>query len=574
MLISLASAKMSSWQRFSGLGLQAQGRLTRLMLLHRLAMEAELQGLRSRAEFFWREFERKLTRALLIRDLSQTFSADFGGPEPAARMGIQDFCEHLINEVFIDTQCAFFNGYSEQDQNPKPDAREFYHLDRLWSLLDVLDVEDDLKLQLLGDAAEYRIQVCCNAEKWDEANSGATDLLRRFPKNLKFQELRASLEFARATAGLKQVESEEANRSDAKRLEEPIQALEQMCKQFPSTARPYELAGRLHRIRAVKLANGGKPADSLLAIEKAAAYDPSIDTLDDDRAKVGSLMKELQQRMSEVLKAVASRPNTSLNYEGAQLKRQAEAGFAPSLTYRQSKEAQDLTAKSQSAQLRTIWRRIGLAEPAEDVWDVQAKLLIEATNEAMSQRPEDSVSLDRAWSSIAEHDPRVAALDTERITGFLKERFLSQNDSKPQTSTDVPRFSVSEAPRNAGIPFGFWVFSSRDIRLKVQCVLACALLLLAGALALRNKIDFRQRESAWQQIQEAASRGDDFAVVEGSESFLDSSPSRSDPRTQQVESLYKSSLFRWFSRLPGQPDSSALAHVYHFRRLFGTGGSI
>jgi len=139
--------------------------------------------------------------------------------------------------------------------------------------------------------------------------------------------------------------------------------------QFPSTARPYELAGRLHRIRAVKLANGGKLADALLAIEKAAAYDPSIDTLDEDRAKVGSMMKDLQQRMNELLRTIASR-QTLLSLRGLQLQRDAMAGFAPSLDYRKSKEAEEITANPER-QLRTIWRRIGLAEPDEDVWDAQ-----------------------------------------------------------------------------------------------------------------------------------------------------------------------------------------------------------
>jgi len=563
---------MGNWQRFSGWRLDARGRLTRLMLLHRIAVESELEGLWTRADFFWGEFRRKLNPVALMNDLSQTFPGELGSSELATALSVQTFCLHLFNEVFVDAQCAFFNGYSERDQNPKPDWRQFDHLDHLSALLDVLEVDENFKLQLLGEATERRVQTCSSAGKWDDAKRHAADLLKRFPKSLQYQEMLASLEFARATVNLKQVESEQANRTDAAVLRPPIEALERMCIQFPSTARPYELAGRLHRIRAVKLANGGKLADALLAIEKAAAYDPSIDTLDEDRAKVGSMMKDLQQRMNELLRTIASRPNATLNYEGLQLQRDAMAGFAPSLDYRKSKEAEEITAKSQSAQLRTIWRRIGLAEPDEDVWDAQVNHLFEAMNAAMAQQPKNPASLDLVWNSIAEHDPRVAALDGVLITSFLKQRFFSQSDSPPRTPTDSPQLPVTDAPTSSGIPFGFWAFSRRDIRLKIQCVLACTLLLLVGILAIKNTIKVRQRETAWQQIEEANNRGDDFAVVKGSEVFFDSSPPKSDQRIHQVEAMYKSALLRWFSCLPGEPDSEALVHIRRFRSLFGAGG--
>ena len=56
-LLSLASKKLSFVQRFLGVGLSPPEQLSRLLLMHKLAVEAELAARWQRADFFWRQVD-------------------------------------------------------------------------------------------------------------------------------------------------------------------------------------------------------------------------------------------------------------------------------------------------------------------------------------------------------------------------------------------------------------------------------------------------------------------------------------------------------------------------------------
>src|SRR5215469_1217347 len=56
------SLPLTWWQRLAGWRLAPDQRVARLLLLHRLAFEAEMEGQFRRADFFWREALAQLGR--------------------------------------------------------------------------------------------------------------------------------------------------------------------------------------------------------------------------------------------------------------------------------------------------------------------------------------------------------------------------------------------------------------------------------------------------------------------------------------------------------------------------------
>jgi hypothetical protein len=541
-------------------------------MLHRFAIEAEMEGRWDRADFFWQELQAKLAQPQFRTDLAETLSSPTTPARKKSELEPGEVYRHLVNEVFIDTHCAFYNSYSQQTAKTTPKSRQFAHLGYVTRLLDLSGASQDEQFQLVGEATEDRIRVCCDAGDWNQAVELASGLLKRFPDRLHYQEMKASLEFGRATHKLKNSESESANLSDADRVAPAIKILEEMCEKYPSTVAPYELAGRLHRLRAVKLANGGKLSEALLEIEKAAAYYPGLESLGEDRAKLGEMMQNLQKQVRAVLASIAARPNASLNYKGKQLKREADRGLGPALAYQKSEQAKAIGQRAESAQLRTIWRRIGLAEPA-DRWDERASRLISALSRIIEGKPEHMTAVERFWKSLAEGEPDLAALDYTPIRSFLRDRLFPGVAATPESRPiAAPILPVPTAGRRSKMPFGYWLFNGKDLRIKLQSALALALLLLASTLTVRDMRRARARESAWSQVQQASLKGDDFGVVTGCEAFFSAVPRNEDPRTQEARALYQGAIVRWFSRLPGKPDGNALSHIERYRDLMKEGG--
>lgn len=563
----LCGSGLTRFQRLSGWRLDGQGRLARLLALHRFAIEAEIEGRWARADFFWTEVHAKLARPVVREDLAAMFGRGLTRTGDNCELGIGEIYRHLLDEVFVDTHCAFYNGYWQQTIKATPKSRQFCHLDYLAKLLDVSGASTSEQSQLLGEATEQRISVCRDSGDWNQAVELASSLLKRFPDRLEYQEMRASLEFARATHALKESDSESANLSEAAGLEPATDALDKMCEAYPSTASAYELAGRLHRIRGTRLVKGGKISDAMVEIEKAAAYDSGLEGITEDRTRLAEMMENLQKQMRVVQAAIAARSNATLSYQGQQLKQEAEKGSGAALAYQRSQHAKTVAERAQKAQLRTIWRRIGLAEPA-DRWDERANCLGRALNSIIALQAKDMSAVDRQWKSMIESDPDLAALDFSLISQFLGKRLFpsTETTSEPPPALVLP---VSKAERRSQIPFAYWVFNGGDLRTKIQSALAVVLLLLAVALTTRDASLVRVREKAWQQIQESSLKGDDIGVITGSESFFSASPRKDDRRLTGARTLYQAAILRWFSRLPGEPDANALYHIRRYRSLVG-----
>lgn len=97
-LLTSASAPLPFHQRALARGLTPEGRIRRVVWMHAQAFSAELAGQEERADYFWERGAAALG-ALLADPAAQ-----------ATSLG-RDLPARLLDELFIDTHCAFYNGH-------------------------------------------------------------------------------------------------------------------------------------------------------------------------------------------------------------------------------------------------------------------------------------------------------------------------------------------------------------------------------------------------------------------------------------------------------------------------------
>jgi hypothetical protein len=559
---------LGRFERVTGWKLTPRGRLARLFLFHREALSSEQAGNWKAADFYFTEILHQLKATPPESEVWDALIELFSPAQRSASDGKQ-FYSRMVDEIFIDTHCAFYNAYSRLNelQKPDPESRQSVHLKFVTQWLEFSQAPEDVRFAIVGGAMRDRVDAFARAEQWDAAVSGAADLLQAFLQRDEFVQLSADLQFARALKVLSKGDGETVQESNARSLERSIASLEQLRARYPDSVSLYRLISQLYRIRAVNLANAGLPSDALLANQKALAYWP-LEEAEKDRPQLEELMSNMISGVKGMVKQLASRPNAYLNAHGLRLKRQADAGFAPASNYAKSDEAKTLSTKSYEARNRDIWKRVGLAPPPDRWPDRAAKLVagMVRVQEITQDAPE---KIESTWRQLVGNDP-----DLANIEGALIRRFLVARDS-PDPPKEIPKpaapilpVAAPVPPRGKGSePILYWAFSGQNIGLKVQAGAAIVLVLLAFALTWRQHAQEQIRESAWSRMENAAMMGDDLATVVACETFFSTSPVASDPRALHARDLYRASLVRWFGQIPGDPDANALVHVGRFREL-------
>lgn len=573
-LLALANKEFTTWERFLGWKLGAPGRIGRVLLHHRLAMAAELEAQWQRADFFWNEVHKviksvceqpEVWAALVEVVAKESGVAIMNDPEQLRR--------HLVEEIFIDTHCAFYNGRVQQIEKRDPEYRAFVHINYIKRLIDSLALPADEYLAVLNPPAELIVKLYQEAKQWDQAIEVCTDMLNRYPHLVDYQDRLASLHFTKTQTKLNNGKSESQNLQDAKTLQATITILEGLRKKYPHNVTIFEILGHLHHLCAVKLANGKRLSDALVEVQKALMFNPYLEAAKETRTTLGDMMRNLQAQVAVLKAQLAKRPNATLSEEGRRMQYEAQRGFKPLEEYNRSPEAEETASGFQLAYARRVWQDIGLAEP-ENRWDERARMLLNALSIIISNPPADKDDLARAWVAVAAQHANLTELDAVRICAFLEHRLFGAADETPVTKTAA---SPSGAPaltatatnhRQAGEPFGYWFFSRQGIRIKLQAAIAIVLLLVAGGFAISESLNRRARDTAYHQILEAAGNQDYLSVIEGTEVFF-SNPilSGKDGRENQVKKLYDEALVRWFVTQRGEPDADTQAHIERYRKL-------
>ncbi len=551
-ILALADHAWTQVERLLGWGLDDRNRLGRVLRQHREAVAAERQGRWQRADFFWNVAHRGLHSLAGQRRLWAELSAElrFDG---ADQLGDPDnLRQRLIEEVFIDGHCAFYNGrFGDPEDEIAPDDRAFSHAARLAALVELCLCTPADQLAILGPTAELRIEVHEKREEWEKAIGDCQDFLRRFPDDVEFQNRLILLHLQAAHAQLKNGDDESSARADAATIQRHIGTLDELRRRAETNLLVYQTLGHLYSQCAVCLANSRELADAVDAAERALTFQPL------DRG-INALHKQLTKAMEKLVPQVyvleARQPNAYLNADGQMLQKQVRR-FERADKFADTAAAQHIREGFKRAQARALWRAIGLDEPA-DRPNERALALLAAVGKILGRSPKNRKSLARAWENVASGE--LAELDSQLIVEFLKSRpskkrveeALSEPAPGPPAD-DGPAPLVLASPRSRRwgdrVPVWEWLLSRESLWFKGQVLAAVVLLLLAGRWSLEEGGQREVRDSAYEQILAASADGERLALLEAAQTFLAAPPPHGprDAREQKVWDLYRENLTRW-----------------------------
>ncbi|NEO44390.1 MAG: hypothetical protein F6K55_09740 [Moorea sp. SIO4A3] len=595
-LLALANKKFTRWERLVGWKLDGLGQIGRLLLQHRLAIEAELAAQWQRADFLWNQVQIEIKTLLTKDDVWQSLvSAIADQPGVEVMNHPIKLRQRLVHELLIDTHSAFYNGLTKQPENLSLKDRAFVHIDYIQELLELSALSGDDLLKVLALPWKKRIALYIEEQKWQQAIDLCSNRLKYFPDSIDYQNELAEVHFSATLAKLGKGKSEAQQLKDAKRLQDGINHLEKLSKDYPYNLRIFELLGHLHHLRAISLGNGSHLAEALTAVQKALVYNPYLKEVFETRNQLVETMNMLQAQMKEVEAKLATQFNASLNEKGQRLRAEASKGFAPMNAYMKSAKAKETMYGLKIAQAMSLWQRIGLPEPQESFnnsspavmhtqsgeelptestthWGRQALVLLDGLNLIFNNPPQNQWDLAAAWEAVVAKKPELAELDSGLIYTFLDRKLFRSTEEPvtPETSiplSELPQLTpVSVKPKQGAEPFLPWLFSHQDIRIKVQAAVASVLVLTAGGLTIQDKLIRSTRDTAYRQILEAEQQQDHLSVIKGAEKFFANSPiSGKDQRDRQVMQLYSEALVRWVAQQEDPLDHKDQKHLDRYR---------
>ena len=595
-ILALANQDFTRWERLVGWQLDAPGQIGRLLLQHRLAMEAELAAQWQRADFFWNQVHIEI-KALSTKDDIWQSLVSVVADEPGVEV-MDDpvqLRQRLVDELLIDTHSAFYNGLAQQVEKLSLKDRAFVHLNYIQQLLELSALSGDSLLSVLGEPWEKWITLSKEAGKWKQAIQFCTSRLKYFPDAIDYQNELAEVHFTATLAKLGKGKSEAQHLKDGKRLQNGINQLEKLSQDYPYNLRLFELLGHLHHLRAISLGNGSHLAEALTAVQKALTYNPYLEKASETRNQLVGTMQQLQAQMKEVEARLAGQFNARLNEKGQRLRTEASKGFAPMNTYIKSAAAKETMYALKIAQAISLWQSIGLPKPKESLnssspavmytqsgkelstesttdWGRQALLLLDGLHLIFNNPPQNQWDLAAAWEAVVAKKPELAQFDSGLIYTFLDRKLFRSMEEPvtPETSvplSELPRLTPVSVERKRGAePFLPWLFSHQDLRIKVQAAVATVLVLTAGGLTIQDRSIRSTRDTAYQQILEAEQQEDHLSVIKGAEEFFANSPlSGKGERDRQVMQLYSEAVVRWVAQQEEPLDNEVQKHLDRYR---------
>jgi hypothetical protein len=571
-LLELGRRHFSPLQRFLNRGQHGAEQIGYLFFHHRMAMEAELLGQAGRADFFWKELYKVLTPLLKNEDLWKDAVSYLNEPGSELMKDPAQVRRRVVSEVLIDTHCAFYNGYLEKTDKPAFDNRAFLHFKLIRKLLDFEALPKEELRGLLTPSTDVQIDLLTEGRKWNEAIELAYFRQKNFPESEVYQNGLAGLHFTAALSSLGNTADKSSARREATALARSICFLDEMRKDNPHNVNIYQMLGTLNSIYAIRLANAGDLAESLVAIHKALLLYPLIEGGQEIKNRLFELMEDVQKRTESLGAQMRYDPAVRLNAEGQNLMAEARKGFSLVYNYAQSEEAVSLAQTEYTARARTMWRLAGLAEPKEQ-FDSRAHVFYEAMNTFFASPPTEPNAIPTAWH-LAASDPLLQDIEHASVCAFLRNRLFEEGQQRseadasevaPPANPYVLNVAVGRI-RKGGEPLLYWFFSSQDWRLKVQAATAILLFLVAGSLALRETRNNGIRDQSYKQMLDAKDNNRYEDVIDGCENFLSHLPLRDDLRQNRVLGYYDEALVRLIQQ-EGEPKPGTLAHLENYRRL-------
>ena len=568
-------------QTFFGSHLDVLGQFGSLLRQHQLAMEAELASKWLRADFFWRqvqiEFEALSKKQAVWQELAVAVASH---PETKLMNNPVQLRQRLLDELFIDTHCAFYNGLIPKTTKPSWKERAFVHINYIQQLLELSSISKEEIQTLLREAWQRQIDACKEAKKRQLAMNYCQAILKCLPNDIQFQGELVEIHYLATLAKCREdAKTRAQHHQNAKTLHRRIQELEKYLKQYPYNQIIFQLLSSLYHLRAVSLKHNDQLSESLLCVQKAIAHNPLEPKVYKTRHELMEMMTQRQEQMNQLL--VDMRHGVPVNPKERQWQVEVKKGFAPMNNYIDSDEAKKTATAFQTAQAVYLWHRIGLPKP-DDNWaesaagvmhtpdgktkpiqstsksTTTALQLWETVNSILKHPPKTKAEVPSVWEKVVESKPYLAVLNAVRICGYIEHSLFGEGENRvlitPLTghSELLPILKpTSTQPQMSTEPFIRWLFSSQDKRIKLQAVVASVLIIATGCIAIREKTTFEERENAYQTILAAKQVQNDEAVLKASGEFFNHvSLLAKDERSPQVIEIYEESLVRWFAQQP------------------------
>ena len=556
-LIALSWRQFSVLERWCGWRLNAAGKVGRLLLFHRLAMEAELDAQIRRADFFWRAAHAQL-RTLSTQ--SEVWTAVLKSLPEAQDSSLEEEPERLFTtlarEVFLETHQAYFQGLALSLDVPPADHRSYAHLDYVRQMIDLVSHSAAARREALVLPTIKQVSAYQEVKQWKRAEQLSVDLLRRFPDLTSCQALHANLIFVKTLTNLNndEAESEAKCLRDARTLQSGIDSLKQLRRDYPHNSVMLELIGQLYYLRSIKLANARHLAEALADVQAALTYAPNLEEAVKTRENLNTMMQDLRVQLSEAASKVSQEPKTSLSLKGLRMKREVAQGFRLMDAFKHSEEARLLAEDVRAAQARKVWEEIGL-EPLAQL-DLRPLGLYATLQTICQNPPQQAAELPLVWRQAASVDPELSNLDSAAVCSYLTRLLYQERNggTRPASAALAPTLTDAEPsliPASGPTrplqsePFGYWLFSRQGLLLKLQCAAAILLFLMAGVLGTSEYTHRQNRAVAYREIHAAKETQDFQRMVEQAENFLLNPTLGTDSREAEVKALYSEALVRW-----------------------------
>jgi hypothetical protein len=537
---AVAERRLSPLQRLCGWNLDADGKVARLLLFHRLAKAAELTGRFRRANFFWQEAHGQLQR------LSAQSTPCLAS---------------LVKEVFLNTHLAFCRELTEE--------RASLHLDYIWQLIDRTALAQESKHELLAPATLRQISARQEAKQWRRAEKLAAELVAHFPTVDEYQDQLGAMLFNQTVSSLSDGDSQAKSLRDAETLQKGIDTLMRLRDDYPHNLTLMERLGHLHHLRAIKLTNGRRLAEALAEVQMALTFHPDLEAAQKTQQRLEQMMQDLRVQMATAAAERHAHPKKAYRRTDKRLKEEASKGFRLMDDFKRSAEAHLISEDLLAARGRRMWREIGLG-PLEPL-DLRPLVLYHSVQSILRDPPPMLEEVSRLWNQVAMANRDLAELDASPVCRYLSARLFGpeQGPAEPSAAQEESPTPVSASRRRlSSEPFLYWLFSGQGKRVKIQCAVAIVLLALAFGLMWREMSHRKSRDTAYSQLQEAREARDYRRIVEGAEAFLSHPVLGRDGREVEVKALYSEALVRWFvGQVPPQDQKDA--HLRRYSSLMG-----
>ena len=583
-LLTLAQVNLTRAQMLFSRNLSPREQLARLLTQHRLGFEAELAAQWQRADFYWRQVQNQLKISIeqdtLWRELAADIAQNYS--EVEVLKDPMSLRQRLVDELFIDTHCGFFNGlnqlyaserFGDNDSHQSAGCdRSFAHITFLETLLPYSSLESDAWLTLLASPWQRQVDRYRADKDWHQAIRMCRHRLSLYPKSVPYQTELAEVQAAKILADLRQADSSEQSLANAHHLAKGIQQFERLAQTYPHNPAIYDYLGNLHHLHAIQLGNGMKVAEGLVAVEKALIYAPHLQEALNTRNHLLQSMNQIQARVTQLLAELRRRPNAYLNPQGQHLRNQAKKGLTLQQAYQRSRQATVAQNAVELAQAMQLWHNLSGLPP--DPTAQQALALCQSLTQILQQPPPDKASLPDEWQRVGQTKSELSDLPLEPICAFLEQRLWKKQGSTftpivtpPPPPPDPPIVLPSQRqPQPSHEPILPWIFSRQHPILKAQVALAMLALFAAGGLGLYEFSVRSMRARAYEKILAAAQQNQSIEILDGAETFLSYSPlSGKDAREDQVKDLYSKTFVAWFMQ---QPDSSENSTVKRYARRY------